>query len=130
MSQSRSRNVSPGKRVYGSLVTVDAEGFLDAVEHAPEKDIVVVFIYDDASDISDDVEDCVRQLARWYKHTRFVRMHYDEAEIEVAGVPAILAYQGGDKCAGLLPVMDEIPDDAELSAETLEKLLQKHQILF
>jgi hypothetical protein len=45
--------------------------------------------------------------------------------MEVAGVPAILAYRGGEKFAGLVPIMDEFPEDAELSAETLGTLLIK-----
>ena len=77
------------------------------------------------SEISDDVEDYVRQLARQHKYTRFIRMSYEEAEIEVAGVPAILAYKDGDKFAGMVPVIDEIPDDAELSAVTLESMMKK-----
>ena len=39
--------------------------------------------------------------------------------MEPAGVPALLAYRGGDKFAGLVPVLDEIPDEDELSAESL-----------
>lgn len=72
------------------------------------------------------VEDCMRQLARKHKTTRFVKMHYLDAEMEPAGVPAVLAYRGGDKFAGLVPVVDEIPDDADLSAITLENLFQKY----
>jgi hypothetical protein len=71
------------------------------------------------------VEDCVRRLAKQHSSTRFVKLHYEVAEMEVAGVPAMLAYRGGDKFAGLVPVMDEIPDDAELSATTLEMALKK-----
>lgn len=54
-----------------------------------------------------------------------MKLHYEDAEMEVAGVPALLAYRGGDKFAGLVPVVDEIPDDAELNAATLGKVLQK-----
>lgn len=71
------------------------------------------------------VEDCVRQLAKKHNTTRFVKLHYEDAEMEGAGVPAILAYKGGDKFAGLVPVMDEIPDDAELSSLSLEVALKK-----
>lgn len=49
--------------------------------------------------------------------------------MEVAGVPAILAYKGGDKFAGLVPVTEEFPDDAELSAETVEALLKRYVLL-
>jgi hypothetical protein len=72
------------------------------------------------------VEDCVRELARIHNSTRFVKLHYVEAEMEVAGVPALLAYKGGEKFAGLVPVMDEIPDEEELSARSLGAVLQRY----
>lgn len=43
----RQRTVSPSRRIYGSLVTVDGDGFLDAVEKVALDTVVVVFIYDD-----------------------------------------------------------------------------------
>lgn len=72
------------------------------------------------------VEECVREIARSYTTTRFVQLNYEEAEMEVAGVPAILAYRGGDKFAGLVPVVDEIPEDQELSAKSLAMVLEKY----
>ena len=77
------------------------------------------------SEVSIAVEQCVRELARAHSKTRFVRLHYEEAEMEVAGVPAILAYRGGEKFAGLVPITEELPEDGELSAETLGTLLRK-----
>ena len=43
----RTRRQSPSKRRYGSMVTVDPAGYLDAVEKVPMDTIVVVLIYDD-----------------------------------------------------------------------------------
>jgi len=71
------------------------------------------------------VEDCLAALARKYLSTRFVKLHYADAEMEPAGVPAILAYRAGDKFAGLVPVVDAIPDDAGLSPGSLEKVMQR-----
>ncbi|TID19114.1 thioredoxin-like protein [Venturia nashicola] len=123
-----SRGPSPNsanKRVWGSLVRVDAEGYLDAIEKAPAHTVVVVFIYDPQSEISHMVEACVRDIAKSYTTTRFVQLNYEEAEMEVAGVPAVLAYRGGNKFAGLVPVVDEIPEDQELSAKSLAIVLKK-----
>jgi len=71
------------------------------------------------------VEDCLAVLARKYLSTRVVKLHYTDAEMEPAGVPAILAYRAGDKFAGLVPVVDAIPDDADLSPSTLERVMQR-----
>ena len=43
----RTRRQSPSQRRYGSLVTVDPSGYLDAVEKVPAYTTVVVLIYDD-----------------------------------------------------------------------------------
>ena len=43
----RTRRQSPSQRRYGSLVTVDPIGYLDAVEKVPSYTTVVVLIYDD-----------------------------------------------------------------------------------
>jgi len=72
------------------------------------------------------IEDCVRTLARKHSNVRFVRLHYQDAEMEPAGVPALLAYRGGDKFAGLVPIMEEMPDDAELSSLTLEAVMMRY----
>ncbi|KAF4553836.1 Hypothetical protein D9617_6g095690 [Elsinoe fawcettii] len=117
------------KRGYGGLVPVDGTGFLEAVDGSGRDTVVVVYIYDDQSEVSDLIEVCVQELARKYINTRFVKLHYHDAEMEPAGVPAVLAYKGGDKFAGLVPVFNEIPDDADVTAQTLEKVFQKHQIL-
>jgi len=72
------------------------------------------------------IEDCVRTLARKHNNVRFVRLHYQDAEMEPAGVPALIAYRGGDKFAGLVPIMEEMPDDAELSSLTLEAVMMRY----
>lgn len=46
-TQSRSRTVSPSKRIWGRLVSVDACGYLDAIEKVRADTIVVVLVYDD-----------------------------------------------------------------------------------
>ena len=75
--------------------------------------------------VSVSVEECIRSIARKHNTTRFVKLHYRDAEMEPAGVPAVLAYRGGEKFAGLVPVIQEIPDDAELSARTLESVMKR-----
>lgn len=142
------------KLVYEGLTAVDGEGFLEIVDGSPRDVTVVVFVWDDMvclrnssfsklnlsrirlliaflrqSEVSSMVEDCVRQMARKHKTTRFIKLHYQDAEMEPAGVPAVLAYRAGDKFAGLVPVVDEIPDDADLSPETLENLFKRYVLL-
>ncbi|PSN65931.1 thioredoxin-like protein [Corynespora cassiicola Philippines] len=121
----RSRTTSPSRRIYGTLPTVDGEGFLEAIEKVARDTVVVVFIYDDMSEISDMVESCLRDVAKRNETVRFVKLHYEDAEMEVAGVPAVLAYRNAEKFAGLVPLMEELPEDSELSAVSLETCFRR-----
>jgi hypothetical protein len=55
-----------------------------------------------------------------------VKLHFEDAQMEPAGVPALLAYRGGEKFAGLVPIIDELPDDAELSSTVIETVLKRY----
>ncbi|KAL1654135.1 hypothetical protein SLS61_003137 [Didymella pomorum] len=125
----RSRTNSPSRRIYGSMPSVDGEGYLDAIEKTPSDTVVVVFIYNDLSEISNMVEECMRQVAKRNDTVRFIKLHNADAEMEEEGVPAVLAYKGGDKFAGLVPLLNELPDDSELSAVALETAFRRHRIL-
>lgn len=75
------------------------------------------------------MEDCLYTLARRYVTTRFVKLHYLEAEMDSAAVPAVLAYKGGELFANIMRIVDEIPAGRSLSAESLELVLRKENIL-
>lgn len=77
------------------------------------------------SEISTEVEVCMREVAQRNELVRFVKLHYEDAEMEVAGVPAVLAYKNGESVAQLVPLMDELPDDSELSAVSLETVFRQ-----
>lgn len=77
------------------------------------------------SAISTMVEECMRQVAKRNDTVRFVKLHNADAEMEEEGVPAVLAYKGGDKFAGLVPLLNELPDDSELSAVSLETAFRR-----
>jgi hypothetical protein len=137
----RSRTTSPSRRIYGNMPNVDGEGYLEAIEKVARDVTVVVFIYDDnvrrplhhmitmtntaQSDISNMVEACMRDVAQRNDTTRFIKLHYEVAEMEYAGVPAVLAYRNGDKFAGLVPLLDELPEDSELSSVSLETVFRR-----
>jgi hypothetical protein len=125
----RSRTNSPSRRIYGGMPLVDGEGYLDAVDKTASGTVVVVFIYDANSDINREVEECMLHVAKRNDTVRFVKMHGEDAEMDRVVLPAVLAYKGGDKFASLLPLLEEIPDDSELSAVALETAFRKNRIL-
>lgn len=71
------------------------------------------------------VEDCIMTIAQKHITTRFVKLHYTDAEMDMAAVPALLAYKGGDLIANLVAIIDEIPPGRDLTASTLEGILKQ-----
>ncbi|KAF3928935.1 phosducin [Arthrobotrys entomopaga] len=122
------RKVATG-RTWGKMETVDADGYLDAIEKVTADTIVVVLIFDDRSSESQFVEDCMGTLARRHVSTRFVKLHYSEAEMDRQVVPALLAYKAGELIANLPRLVDEVPTGRTLSSESLETVLRKHNAL-
>ncbi|KAI9747852.1 MAG: hypothetical protein M4579_007374 [Chaenotheca gracillima] len=127
--QVRNRRQSPSMREYGSMQTVDAVGYLDAVEKVGRDTTVVVCIYDDRSEVSHIIESHLASLARKHVLTRFVKLHYAEAEMDVVSVPAVLAYKRGELFANLVSIIDELPSDSPISDEVLETFLRRHAVL-
>lgn len=133
---------SSDRRLYGVLTEVNGEGYLEAIEGSDGNTVVVVYICDDdvgirmlatllllmfpQSEVSQLFEDCLTTLAAKHQTTRFIKLDYEEAEIQSAGVPGIIAYRAGEKFAALIPVLDEMPEDGDLDAATLEKVLQRY----
>jgi hypothetical protein len=141
--QSKSQADFGSGGLFGGMVTVDGDGFLEAVDNS-QGAVVVVYIYDekvsreqtrepgpvqadqDKSDVSTEIERCLRKLAGKHQDTRFIKLHFEDAQMEPAGVPALLAYRNGEKFAGLIPIIDELPDDADLSSTVIEAVLQRY----
>ncbi|KAL8852362.1 MAG: hypothetical protein Q9221_002746 [Calogaya cf. arnoldii] len=122
----RTRRSSPSMRKYGTLLTVDPSGYLDAVEKVHAETTVVVFIYDDLSEVSLIVEDALRHLAHKHATSRFVKLHYQDAEMDEVAVPGILAYKGGECFANLVSIVNEIPSGRDMNHSTLEWMLQQY----
>ncbi|KAL8706859.1 MAG: hypothetical protein Q9201_000128 [Fulgogasparrea decipioides] len=121
----RTRRSSPSVRKYGTLVAVDPIGYLDAIEKVHADTTVVVLIYDDQSEVSQLVEDAVLSLARKHATSRFVKLHYLDAEMDEVAVPGLLAYKGGECFANLVSILNEIPEGRDMSSSTLEEVLQQ-----
>ncbi|KGO74303.1 hypothetical protein PITC_019730 [Penicillium italicum] len=120
---------SPRRRRFGSVETVDAVGYLDAIEKVTPDTVVVVCIYDHEFDNSAIVEECLVTIARRQPTTRFVKMHQDIAEMDHIQAPALLAYRGGDVFATIVDVLRNIPRGRSCSADSLEDLLKLHRVL-
>lgn len=57
--------------------------------------------------------------------TRFVKLHFLDAEMDEIAAPGILAYRGGDCFANLVSLISEIPAGRDINSTTLEGVLQE-----
>ncbi|CAK7274037.1 hypothetical protein SEPCBS119000_005964 [Sporothrix epigloea] len=126
------RRTSPSVRIYGRFDTVDALGYLDAIEKVGRETIVLVFVYDDECQVSAAVEAALRPLVSQHPAIHFVKVHYDDIEFDNAAVPAILAYRNqGDLFANLTGLIEMLPDDDDniVSCDNLQQLLRSRGVL-
>lgn len=128
----RSRTNSPSRRIWGSMPEVDPLGYLDAVDKTAPNTLVVVFIYDKDLGPGEEgylYEIYMEEVAKRNDTVRFVKMNNDDEEIHAAGVPAVIAYKGGNKVADIVALHKALPRDSELSAVSLETLMRQNRVL-
>lgn len=71
------------------------------------------------------MEDALKDLARKYVTTRFVKLHFREAEMDEVAAPGVLAYKGGECFANLVSIINEMPAGRDISSATVEGVLQQ-----
>ncbi|KAI2469017.1 thioredoxin-like protein [Annulohypoxylon bovei var. microspora] len=126
----RNRRTSPSLRMFGRLDTVDALGYLDAIEKVGRETVVVVFVYDHQCEVSGLIGSALRPLVAAYPEVHFVKVHYEDIEFDNAAVPTILAYRNqGDLFANLTGIIDMIPDDEDFDGDSLKRIFKKHNII-
>ncbi|KAL1966780.1 hypothetical protein VTN77DRAFT_3745 [Rasamsonia byssochlamydoides] len=128
LQQQSQRKPSPSKRVYGDVLTVDAAGYLNAVERVASDTVVVVCIYDPESALSAQVEEALTVIARKQVTTRFIKLHHEIAEMNHIDAPALLAYKGGDVFATIVDIPRQLSRGSEIDADSIENLLQQNGV--
>lgn len=78
------------------------------------------------SAISGKVEDALKALAHKHSTTRFVKLHFLEAEMDEVAAPGILAYKGGECFANLVSMINEMPAGREINSASVESVLQQY----
>lgn len=75
------------------------------------------------------MEDALKDLAGKHATTRFVKLHYLEAEMDEIAAPGILAYKGGDCFANLVSMINEMPAGRGINSASVESVLQRYVII-
>ncbi|KAL4887449.1 thioredoxin-like protein [Aspergillus karnatakaensis] len=129
LQSQKGRRPSPWRKYYGSVDTVDAVGYLDAIEKVPSDQIVVVCLYDPESNTSTLVEDCLNTIAARNTSVHFIKLHHEIAEMDHIHPPAILAYRDADVFATIVDIPRQIPKGRSCSADSLEDVLKLNRVL-
>lgn len=126
----RNRRTSPSMRMFGRFDTVDALGYLDAIEKVGRETTVVVFVYDHECQVSSIIESALRPMVSAYPTIHFVKVHYEDIEFDNAAVPTILAYRNqGDLVANLTGIIDMIPEDEDFDTDSLQQIFKKQHVM-
>ncbi|KAK6069566.1 phosducin [Seiridium cupressi] len=126
----RNRRTSPSLRMFGRMDTVDALGYLDAIEKVGRETVVVVFVYDHECQVSSLIHDALRPLVTEHPYIHFVKIHYEDIEFDNAAVPTVLAYKNqGDLIANMTGIIDMIPEDEDFDTNSLRRVFEKNGVL-
>jgi len=133
MEELMDKNVSTVS-AYGKIIDIHNDGqFLDAVDSVAQNVVVVIYLTDDDAPGCDAVNGCLVNIAKDYDHIKFCRMKVAavagclSSKFKDKGVPAILAYKGGEQIISLIRITDKLGED--FYADDLEGFLQDNGVL-
>ncbi|KAK3829634.1 MAG: thioredoxin-like protein [Linnemannia gamsii] len=112
-----------GKKVFGSLMEMNAAQYVSAIDSEKKDVTVVIHIYSEFNPASKKLDGCLIQLAGRYATTKFIRIKAREVDFDEEVCPTVLVYRAGDLIANLVMISYELSEDFD-SAE-LEELLTK-----
>ena len=108
----------------GSLETVDADGYLAAVNQTPNGAAVVVMLHEDSMKICNRMAKCLEDLAGSRRSARFVCIHRSLAgDFGAEALPALMIYRYGELEHHWVRVHDEMGSGDQFSAGDVEWLL-------
>ncbi|KAF9915868.1 Phosducin-like protein 2 [Lobosporangium transversale] len=114
------------KRVFGSLMEMNAAQYVNAIDMESKDVTVVIHIYSEYNPACKKLDGCLIQLAARYATTKFIRIKAREVDFDEEVSPTVLAYRAGDLIANLVMITHELSEDFDDSE--LEDLFTKYKI--
>lgn len=117
---------------FGKLITLNnQEEFLNAIDKEDTKVTVIIHIYNSSTRACETMDGCLNVLASDYPTTKFCRLAADMAGLSrhfrVDGVPALLAYKGGQIIGNFVQLATELGND--FFATDVERFLIEYGML-
>ncbi|XP_071815519.1 phosducin-like protein isoform X1 [Apostichopus japonicus] len=117
--------------VFGSVIELTRENYVDAIDNEKKTVCVVVHVYGNATPGCDAMDGCFQCLAQEYPNVKFCRAAASAMQVSHSfcrnGLPAILVYKGGQLVGNFIKVTDQLGHD--FYAVEVEGFLQDHGLL-
>lgn len=132
VSKRISEALRPSLKTFGLVYHLDVgDELLDAIEKESPNVMVIVHIYTRHSKPCAELNRCLKNVAHDYKHIKFCTLDASvtglSANFKENGVPAILAYKGGELVKSLVQ-LDEFLD-RHFDAEQVKELLADNGLI-
>ncbi|XP_022829961.1 phosducin-like protein [Spodoptera litura] len=117
---------------FGVLTTLNSQDeFLNAIDKEDPKVTVIIHIYNSSTRACETMDGCLNILATDYPTTKFCRIAADitglSRHFRVDGVPALLAYKGGQIIGNFVQLATELGND--FFAVDVERFLIEYGML-
>ncbi|KAG4301903.1 hypothetical protein PCANB_002010 [Pneumocystis canis] len=103
----------------GQVIETNSIGFLEMIENCTR---VLVLIYDKSQE-SLIIKNCFSDMAARYLSVQFIKISYEEVDIDPLVVPAILGYKNAEILINMMRVIDEISPGKNVTADDIEHIL-------
>jgi len=124
-------NNSKTSKMFGSVLQLTRETFLDAVDNEDALVTVVVLITESTRRGCREMTSAFQQLPQLYPSSKFCVISAAEVgtslKFKMEALPAILVYKGGDVVGNFIRLCDDLGEDA--CASDLEGFLVEHGML-
>ncbi|CAH1264415.1 PDC [Branchiostoma lanceolatum] len=116
---------------FGNVLDLTRSQYVDAIDKENKYVLIIIHIFERFVPGCDAVNGCFQCLAQDHPRVKFCRIQSSEADVSQTftskGLPAILAYRGGQLVANFLRITDQLGDD--FFAGDLESFLVEHGLL-
>ncbi|KAJ8046881.1 Phosducin-like protein [Holothuria leucospilota] len=117
--------------VFGSVLELTRENYVDAIDNENKSVSVVVHVYGNSSPGCEALDGCFQCLCKEYPTVKFCRAAATAMQVSHSfcqnGLPALLVYRGGQLVGNFVKVTDYLGEDF-FSVE-VEAFLQDHGLL-
>ncbi|XP_035676848.1 phosducin-like protein isoform X2 [Branchiostoma floridae] len=116
---------------FGHVFDLTRSQYVDAIDKENKHVLIIIHIFEQFVPGCDAVNGCFQCLAQDHPRVKFCRIQSSEADVSQTftskGLPAILAYRGGQLVANFLRITDQLGED--FFAGDLESFLVEHGLL-